>query len=103
MLHGDRPAPDVQQLQGELAAARSALAEVRAERDRLEQELVRWRGTVLTRWTDAVSGGSTGTTRQPGHETVRLREELEAMRATLSWRVTAPLRAVQRRRLQGWR
>lgn len=67
------------------------------------EELVRWRGTVLARWADAASGGSGGRARQPRHEVVRLREELEATHATLSWRITAPLRAVQKRRLQGWR
>lgn len=65
----------------------------------VREELIRWRGAVLARWADAV-GGSAG---QAGHEVVRLRQELAATRATVSWRVTAPLRAVQERRLRGWR
>jgi FkbM family methyltransferase len=69
------------------------------EYERVLEELVRWRGTVLARWADAV-GGSSG---PAGHEVVRLREELAATRATVSWRITAPLRAVQERRLRGWR
>jgi FkbM family methyltransferase len=73
--------------------------QVREELGQVREELVRWRGTVLARWADAV-GGSSG---PAGHEVVQLREELAATRATVSWRVTAPLRAVQERRLRGWR
>jgi hypothetical protein len=76
--------------------------ELTATRD----ELVRWRGTVLARWANAV-GASLGTSAGPGgrgsHEVVRLREELEAIQATVSWRITAPLRAVRQRRLREWR
>jgi FkbM family methyltransferase len=73
--------------------------ELRTAHEDVLQQLIRWRGSVLARWSDAV-GGSGG---QTGHEVVRLREELAATRATVSWRVTAPLRAVQERRLRGRR
>jgi FkbM family methyltransferase len=73
--------------------------ELRTAHEDVLQQLIRWRGSVLARWTDAV-GGSGG---PGGHEVVRLREELAATRATVSWRVTAPLRAVQERRLRGRR
>lgn len=78
------------------------LSELRAQRDHLLDEVVRWRGTVLARWTEAAASGAAGAG-PAGHEVIRLRRELEAHQATLSWRVTAPLRAVQQRRMQGWR
>jgi FkbM family methyltransferase len=78
------------------------LAALRASHDQLLEEVIRWRGTVLDRWAAAVGTGSGGSG-QPGHEVVRLRQELEATRSTLSWRVTAPLRLVQQRRLRGGR
>jgi FkbM family methyltransferase len=74
------------------------LAALRARQDELLEEVVRWRGAVLARWADAAGSGGTG---QPGHEVVRLRRELAETHATVSWRVTAPLRAVQSRRLRG--
>jgi hypothetical protein len=81
------------------------LAALRAAHDEALEELVRWRGTVLARWSDAVgtSLGAGGSGGRGSHEVVRLREELAAMQATVSWRVTAPLRAVQQRRLRAWR
>jgi FkbM family methyltransferase len=86
----------------ELAGAQAQLAQLRAEHEDTLAQLTRWRGTVLERWAEAV-----GTVGPPSgratHEVVRLRHELEAMRSTVSWRVTAPLRAVQERRLRGWR
>jgi FkbM family methyltransferase len=74
------------------------LRELRRERDELVEEVVRWRGTVLARWAEAAGTGGSG---QAGHEVVRLRRELAEIRGTVSWRVTAPLRAVQSRRLRG--
>jgi FkbM family methyltransferase len=85
-----------------LAKALDDESAIRREHDRLVDELVRWRGTVLARWTEAAVGGGALVEGRAGHEVVRLREELAATQATLSWRVTAPLRAVQSRRLRGW-
>lgn len=76
-------------------------AELSARTDELVQQLVRWRGTVLARWARAAHGG--GVDGQPGHEVVRLRQELAATHATVSWRITAPLRTLQSRRLRGHR
>jgi FkbM family methyltransferase len=92
----------VQRQREELAAARAELDALRAAHEEALAEIVRWRGAVLARWSDAAAAGASG--KGPvGHEVVRLRKELEAHRATLSWRLTAPLRAVQQRRIQGWR
>jgi FkbM family methyltransferase len=77
------------------------LAELRSRHHQVLQELIRWRGTVLARWAEAAGGG--GGNGQAGHEVIRLRKELAETRATVSWRVTAPLRAVQERRLRGRR
>lgn len=98
----------VQRLREELDAARrqqpgaeEELAALRAENERLMSEVVHWRGSALTRWAHAaLTGGADG---PPSHEVARLRTELAAMQATVSWRVTAPLRAVQSRRIRGWR
>jgi hypothetical protein len=77
------------------------LAQLRTTHEEVLQQLIRWRGAVMARWTEAV--GAAGSGGRSSHEVVRLREELDAMRSTVSWRVTAPLRAVQERRLRGWR
>jgi FkbM family methyltransferase len=60
----------------------------------LTDELVRWRAAALTRWADAVQGQ--GAAPEDGAQVAALRRELEAHRATLSWRVTAPLRTARR-------
>jgi FkbM family methyltransferase len=86
----------------ELTATRDELAELRRTHEDVLEQLVRWRGAVLARWTDAVEA-SAGSSGGGSHEVVRLREELAATRATVSWRITAPLRAVQERRGRGWR
>jgi hypothetical protein len=57
--------------------------------DDLVDEVVRWRTAALGRW--AVATGS-----QPGRQSV-VERELQAMRQTVSWRVTAPLRKVRTR------
>jgi len=94
----------------ELGATRAALedvqqqlADTRALHQRAVDELVRWRGTVLSRWAEAATGSGGQAAGPAGHEVMRLRQELAATQATVSWRVTAPLRAVQQRRLRGWR
>jgi FkbM family methyltransferase len=67
-------------------------AEQKALAEELADQLVRWRGQVLDRWVEACVGGGSGT---PSPAAEHLRRELEAMRATLSWRVTKPLRSVR--------
>ena len=57
-----------------------------------EADLVRWRGIAINGW--AAVQGHTGTTN--GIEAAELRAEIQRLHATLSWRVTAPLRQVRR-------
>jgi FkbM family methyltransferase len=60
------------------------LADLRGELVQLRVELVRWRGAVLERWSRAVAPSDDGA-----------RAELEALKQTVSWRATRPLRAVR--------
>lgn len=83
-------------------ALRSSLAEgvghYTAAIDNLNGQVTFWRGLAVADWMTAAAGGG------PGHggtsaEAGLLRQELEAMKATVSWRVTEPLRAVRRAQL----
>jgi hypothetical protein len=56
---------------------------------RAENDAIRWRSLALAKW-DAVASGSDGT------EVATLRREVDAIRHTVSWRVTRPLRTVRR-------
>lgn len=68
------------------------------ELHRTEGELVRWRGAALEGWSDvqarAGAGGAGGDI-----ASAELRRELDAMRSTVSWRITRPVRAVRRLQL----
>jgi FkbM family methyltransferase len=55
----------------------------------LRRELVHWRGAVLERWAGALAPAAS----PPADASAQA--ELEAMRRTVSWRVTRPLRAVR--------
>lgn len=59
------------------------------------EDAIRWRAIALTRWSESLSSSI--------DELNWVNEELDAMRATLSWRITAPLRSVKRRGLTGTR
>jgi FkbM family methyltransferase len=74
----------------ELLARQQRLEALDREVDDLRHALVRWRRAAVESWADAVAshGGAAAT---------ELQEELDAMRETLSWRVTRPLRAVRSR------
>lgn len=67
-----QPQPDLERLTEELQQARA--------------ELNSWRDLALQRWEDTVTAESIG-----------LRKELDAMRRSISWRVTRPLRVVRTR------
>jgi len=74
----------------------------RALRERvalLEDEVVRWRAAALSRWADLA-------VELPAHadqqrRAAALQAEIDAMHRTVSWRVTAPLRAAQVLRREG--
>lgn len=65
----------------------------------LEEDVVRWRAAALTRWADLA-------VELPAHadqqrRAAALQAEIDAMHRTVSWRVTAPLRAAQVLRREG--
>lgn len=78
----------------------------RARRDTIEQqqrdlesafaETLRWRTAALTRWAEAAQAAPANSAVEAAR-IAHLESELAATRRTLSWRVTAPLRAVRRR------
>jgi FkbM family methyltransferase len=86
------------QSQAEAAAAGAEIAALRGELERVEEErdvavgdLVRWRASAVTRWANA-AGGTTVSAADRGAAA-----ELERVKATVSWRVTRPLREVRGR------
>ena len=88
------------------------LQPLREERDRLEDELiqargqeaqalasaVRWRQKAVYAWSQASTGpnASQAELSSAREDALALARELGAMKRTLSWRVTAPLRSVRR-------
>ncbi|HEU0101307.1 MAG TPA: FkbM family methyltransferase [Mycobacteriales bacterium] len=88
-------------VRGELEAARAELHAVRQELGRAQsrveellREAVRWRTAALSRWSAALGGADSVSANS---ELGVLRNEVAAMRRTVSWRVTRPLRAVRSR------
>lgn len=74
--------------------------ELREKLERTEQELLHWRAAALSRWSESVvSGGAV----QNGHflnVIDILQNEIESLRNSTSWRVTAPMRAVKTAQLR---
>lgn len=79
----------LQQMDGLEAAASAQREELETEIKGLRFELVRWRGAVLERWAAVLPVAVA----DPAAASARA--ELEATHRTLSWRITAPLRAVR--------
>lgn len=69
---------------------RARVAELEAAQSLLMSELVAWRARAVVRWSESTGSGG-------GRDAERLSKELDALKSTLSWRVTAPMRAVRRR------
>lgn len=67
-------------------------AELESELERTRADLEMWRARALAGWSEAVAAG----VGHPRGDAAGLAAEIEAMRATLSWRITAPLRLVRR-------
>jgi multidrug resistance efflux pump len=92
---------DLEALRRDRDAARAELARVRAERDQLRLDLLRVslpepnsdRVAELTALRAQVARLST--------LSVDLQRELDAHRATVSWRITAPLRMIRARHSAG--
>lgn len=63
---------------------------LRAQIGELTAELDRWRTLAVGSWSETLA------TAYRDHATTDATEELARVRASLSWRVTAPLRAVRR-------
>lgn len=82
--------------QDELVALRQRVGHVDEGLRRTEEELVRWRGVAIDGWSELQTHA--GAVRSGGGDiaSAELRRELEAMRATLSWRITKPIRTVRR-------
>lgn len=72
----------------ELGRSHSKLLPLEAEVTAVRSELVHWRGVVLERWAAAVASRNSV-------QDDSARAELDALRRTVSWRVTRPLRAVR--------
>jgi len=65
---------------------------LRRERDEALAQVVHWRTIALTEWADAVARAESGG--NAGDDTAAA-QEVEAMRNSTSWRITAPLRALR--------
>ena len=72
-------------------------------REQLVEEIVFWRTAALTRWAQRASEEGGRTNKDLVDEVAHLKHLLNATQATMSWRVTAPLRAVQSARLRSGR
>jgi len=66
------------------------------DRENLTAEVRRWHAEALKRWAEATQISS-DEARATAGELAAARHELDAMRASLSWRITQPLRAVRSR------
>jgi hypothetical protein len=72
-------------------------------REQLVEEIVFWRTAALTRWANRAVEESGRTNKDLEDEVAHLKHLLNATQSTMSWRVTAPLRAVQSARLRSGR
>ena len=104
----------VDQLTAERAALAADRDELRADAEakatdtadrakKMTEEIVRWRAAALGAWSRAVSSNPVaGSAAAPGeltflrNHTHFLTQEMAAMKQTLSWRITGPLRQVRR-------
>ena len=69
-------------------------------RDELLAEIVFWRTAALTRWAERATEEGGRSTKELEQEVTELKRLLAATQQTFSWRVTAPLRAVQAARVR---
>ena len=93
-LPARRASDELAEARSALDAVRGQLSQAQARADELLQEVVRWRAAAVSRWSAALGGAASASANS---ELGVLRSEVEAMRNTVSWRVTRPLRAVRTR------
>ena len=73
------------------------LVTAQQEREELRGQAAHWRTVALTAWADAVQEATAHTARAgDGAAVDALRAQIAAIQDTVSWRITAPLRAVRR-------
>lgn len=78
----------------QVATLEAHIARLERGRDELERQLVHWRATAIGAWADALAVAvEAAAPAAGGHDATA---ELAAMRQTLSWRITRPLRLVRR-------
>ncbi|WP_162616426.1 FkbM family methyltransferase [Xylanimonas allomyrinae] len=80
------------------AAERRAaeIVEKEQEIESLTRQLVHWRSTALRGWADALAASAVGAANAANAADAGAAAELAAIRQTVSWRVTAPLRGALR-------
>ncbi|MCL3862719.1 FkbM family methyltransferase [Actinotalea sp. K2] len=77
-------------------AAKRTIDELTEARDTATDELIRWRTEAIARWSHVLSSSSSVEVEGLRRQVAELSHDLVATRATLSWRITAPLRAGRR-------
>ncbi len=91
-----------ERLRAQVAEVEGERETLRAKLNRMTDDAVRWRAVALTRWANAGdsarptpdSSAQVDNLQQTVHH---LHQEIDSIHRTLSWRVTAPLRAVRAR------
>ena len=79
----------------ELVTLRAEIDRLKGVRDDLERQTIHWRATAIGQWSEALATVAAAAP-VPSVDDGPARAELEAMRRTLSWRVTRPLRLARR-------
>lgn len=85
-----------------LHEAEQRAAHLGVANEQLVDQVIRWRGQVMTHWATAAASAvhQPGAGGVPSQEAARLRAELDELHQTVSWRVTAPLRSVRSAQLR---
>ena len=84
---------DTDKLRKQLDKTSRALQDATTSLDQATYDVLRWRSAALMRWAESIAAAASDAPLEADH----LRSELVAMRQTVSWRVTRPLRAVRER------
>jgi hypothetical protein len=79
----------------EVARLRNEITGLEGVRNELERQTVHWRAVAIAQWSEALAAVAAATP-VVVDDGGAARAEVEAMRRTLSWRVTRPLRLARR-------